>query len=115
MHTGGVPLCSSCVARIPVLCKKLQFASLDRTGPVVQAHLDKLSGEITKTLEKITSREKYINSQVCLTRSLSLSLSLTHTHITVNTPSLPNISTSLSLVTARAPDRGIPSLPEPPC
>ena len=99
MHAGGAPPCSSCVARIPGfsgLCKKLQFASLDcSTGPVVQAHLDKLSGEITKTLEKITSREKYINSQVCLTRSLSLSLSHTHTHITVNTPSLPNISTSL--------------------
>ena len=34
------------------------------TAMVTKTNLDKLYGEISKTLEKISSREKYLNSQL---------------------------------------------------
>ena len=39
---------------------------IESTLSETRVYLDKLHQEISKTLEKITSREKYINNQVCV-------------------------------------------------
>lgn len=53
--------------------------SIDATLSDTKVYLDKLHQEISKTLEKVASREKYINNQVLLSAfslgALSLSLS----------------------------------------
>ena len=77
---GRVPcpaavLCDTCL----VYVKELKLDNFDFDLHGMQVHLEKLSGEISKTLEKIASREKYINSQVCLLH--------THTHTCTHTHS----------------------------
>ena len=74
MHAREYPtqqLC--CMDTCLVYVKELKLDNFDFDLHGLQTHLEKLSGEISKTLEKIASREKYINSQVCLLH--------THTHI----------------------------------
>ena len=39
-------------------------AGIDESLTMTKSSLDKLQSDISKTLEKITSREKYINSQL---------------------------------------------------
>ncbi len=39
---------------------------IESTLSETKVYLDKLHQEISKTLEKIGSREKYINNQVCI-------------------------------------------------
>ena len=70
LETGGLTS-SRCIstgirkARKFKTLKRLHHRSgIDESLTLTKTNLDKLYGEISKTLEKISSREKYLNSQL---------------------------------------------------